>query len=253
MLSQAVGFSDGNPTTESYLICTSHRSGSNLLCQVLTDSKVAGKPGEYFSENLRARFTGLLSLPENLTPIEFFRAAMRRTTGANGLFGAKIMPRHLRHALQTIRPAFSLSAQASDLAVLSALLPKPRFIWLRREDVLRQAISLARAKQTKAWNARKTPAAPAVFDFVQIEQCVAQIERANAFWEQWFSAEAIQPLRITYEQMVADHQQAIRALLAFVGQPITGDIPLPRLPRQADALTDDWVNRYSQLRNQTGK
>jgi Stf0 sulfotransferase len=80
MLPQAVGFS-GNPTTESYLIYTTHRSGSNLLCQVLTDSKVAGKPGEFFSDKLRARLTGLLSLPENLTPIEFFRGAMRRTTG----------------------------------------------------------------------------------------------------------------------------------------------------------------------------
>jgi LPS sulfotransferase NodH len=248
MLPQAVGFS-GNLTTESYLICTTHRSGSNLLCQVLTDSKVTGKPGEFFSDKLRARLTGLLSLPENLTPIEFFRGAMHRTTGTNGLFGAKVMPRHLQHALQVIRPAFRVAAQATDLAVLSALLPKPRFVWLHREDVLRQAISLARAKQTKAWNARKAPAIPAVFDFAQIDQCVGQIERANAFWKQWFSAQGIQVHQITYEQMVADYQRTVRAVLAFVGQPLTTDIPLPTLPRQADSLTEDWANRYAQLKN----
>ena len=247
MLPQAVGLS-GNPTTESYLICTTHRSGSNLLCQVLSDSKVAGRPGEFFSEKLRARLTGLLSLPENLPPIEFFRAAMRGTTGSNGVFGAKIMPRHLQYALQVIRPAFRLAAQATDLTVLSALLPKLRFVWLRREDVLRQAISLARAKQTKVWNARKTPTMPAVFDFAQIDQCVGQIERANAFWKQWFRAQGIQPHQITYEQMIADYQQAVRAVLAFVGQPVTSDIPPPMLLRQADSLTDDWANRYAQLK-----
>jgi LPS sulfotransferase NodH len=174
---------------------------------------------------------------------------MRRTTGANGLFGAKIMPRHLHHALQVIRPGFPLPVQATDLAVLSALLPKPRFVWLRREDVLRQAISLARAKQTKAWNARKAPAIHAVFDFAQIDQCVGQIERANAFWKQWFSAQGIQVHQITYEQVVTDYQTTVRAVLAFVGQSPTTDIPLPTLPRQADSLTEDWADRYSQLKN----
>src|SRR5262245_217928 len=247
MLPQAVD-SSGNLVTASYLICTTHRSGSNLLSQMLTDSQVAGKPGEYFSSTLQARFTKSLSLPANLTPIEFFRGAMRRTTGSTGLFGAKIMPRHLQYALQVIRLAFRLSEQETDLAVLSALLPKPRFVWLRREDVLRQAISLARAKQTKAWDARKTPATPAVFDFAQIDQCVSQIERANAFWEQWFSAQGIRPCQITYEEMVKDYQKTVGAVLTFVGQPVTADIPLPRRSRQADSLTDEWADRYAQLK-----
>jgi LPS sulfotransferase NodH len=247
MLQQAVD-SSSNSVTASYLICTTHRSGSNLLSQMLTDSKVAGRPGEYFSNTLQKRFTELLSLPANLPPIQFFREAMRRTTGTTGLFGAKMMPRHLQYALQVIRPAYRLSAQETDLAVLSALLPKPRFVWLRREDVLRQAISLARAKQTKAWNALKTPAGPAVFDFGQIDQCVSQIERANAFWEQWFRAQGIGACRITYEEMVEDYQKAVRAVLAFVGQPITAEVPRPRRSRQADSLTDEWADRYAQLK-----
>jgi len=247
MLQQAVDFS-GNLVTESYLICTTHRSGSNLLSQMLTDSKVAGKPGEYFSNTLQARFTQSLLLPANLTPIEFFRGAMHRTTGASGLFGAKIMPRHLQYALQVIRPAFRLSAQETDLAVLSALLPKPRFVWLRRKDVLRQAISLARAKQTKAWHARKTPAKPPVFDFVQIDRCVSQIEQANGFWGQWFHAQGISACQITYEEMVEDYQKAVRAVLSFVGQPIPADVPLPRRSRQADSLTEEWADRYAQLK-----
>ena len=247
MLQQAVD-SSGNLVTASYLICTTHRSGSNLLSQMLTDSKVAGKPGEYFSKTLQTRFTESLLLPADLTPIEFFRGAMRRTAGASGLFGAKIMPRHLQYALEVIRSALRLSAQETDLAVLSALLPKPRFVWLRREDVLRQAISLARAKQTKAWDAAKTPATLAVFDFAQIDQCVSQIEQANAFWEQWFRAQGIRACQITYEKMVEDYQEAVRAVLTFVGQPITADVPLPRRSRQADSVTDDWADRYAQLK-----
>src|SRR6478735_1199057 len=97
----------------SYLVCATQRSGSTLLCELLSATEVAGVPDEYF-EGLRA--TGLPRQPrqyfeepsvahiaDRLPPIDpgvperpgqfdsWFRYVLQRGTSPNGVFGAKMM------------------------------------------------------------------------------------------------------------------------------------------------------------------
>ena len=47
----------------SYLVCATQRSGSTLLCELLKDTGVAGRPEEYFEAT---RDTGAAAPPRRL-------------------------------------------------------------------------------------------------------------------------------------------------------------------------------------------
>ena len=101
----------------SYLVCSTQRSGSTLLCELLRATDVAGAPDEYFE---RLRGTGLPRQPrqyfedafvqeiaERLPPTapgnpeqpgefeHWFRYVLQRGTTLNGVFGAKMMWNYL--------------------------------------------------------------------------------------------------------------------------------------------------------------
>jgi LPS sulfotransferase NodH len=51
---------------------------------------------------------------------------------------------------------------------------------------------------------------------------------------------------VVYEDLVADQQWILRGVLAFLGIEIPADFRTPEthLKKQADALTDLWVEKY---------
>jgi LPS sulfotransferase NodH len=64
--------------SSAYIICGTPRCGSNLLCQSLADTGVAGLPGEHFRG---IPFVG---------GVEHIDRTIERFTGANGVYGARV-------------------------------------------------------------------------------------------------------------------------------------------------------------------
>lgn len=159
------------------------------------------------------------------------------------------MRRHLQLALTTLRRDLKLPPERSDHAVLLTLLPAVRYIWLVREDIVRQAVSLCRAKQTNLWTAREDATFAPVFEFEKIEQCVTQLQRTDKKWEEWFAAQRLAPLRVTYESLTSDYGSTVRTILHHIGVPTPAKIKPPTLQRQADALSEDWAQRYLRMKN----
>jgi len=54
------------------------------------------------------------------------------------------------------------------------------------------------------------------------------------------------PLVIDYEDLSASYESTIAAVLRYIGlaQDAPASLPPPRLRRQSDAISDDWVYRY---------
>src|SRR5437016_3066195 len=77
---------DPSPIVSSYLICSTPRSGSNFLCEVLRATGVAGFPDEYFwnPPYWRERWD-VGDFPS------YFRRLLREGTSPNGVFGSKMM------------------------------------------------------------------------------------------------------------------------------------------------------------------
>ena len=217
----------GADTRTSYIVCSVPRSGSSLLCELLCNTEVAGAPTEFFDPELMGQFRerwGASSFEDYVTTL------LRKKTSPNGVFGVKVHWGQLR------------SLGGSDPA---DLLPGLRYVHIRREDVLRQAISWVRALQTNQWASSHDALHDAAFDREQIRLYLDRIRAEDSAWEEFFAARSIAPCRVVYERLVDEPAGTVRAVLGFLGIDDPGQVAPLTLERQADALTDEWVARYT--------
>ena len=229
----------------SYLVCATSRSGSNLLCGLLKGTGVAGRPEAYFGEHepCWARRWGASE------PVEYVHGAIREGTGAGGVFGAKVLWLHLPGFLAKLE-AVQGRWDLDERALLEGTFPGLRFVWIRREDVVAQAVSFAKAMQTDQWTAldpRRPDRVPR-FDFAQIHRFVGEIEEQNAAWRRWFRANGITPHHVSYEDLVADMEAVTRRLLGSLDVAVPEDTAIaPQHERQADSVNAEWAVRYRQM------
>src|SRR3954452_15582546 len=100
-----------------YAICTSPRSGSNLLCQILSSTGVLGHPLEYFNTSGRRAYTDP-AFPEH--PTEQIRWILTKGATPNGVYGVKLF-------------AFQHDQIAKHVDWTEAL-PRLEYIYLERND-----------------------------------------------------------------------------------------------------------------------
>jgi LPS sulfotransferase NodH len=139
--------------------------------------------------------------------------------------------------------------EEDDLAVLRSFLPEPSFVWVRREDVVAQAVSWAKAAQTGQWASFQPVQAEPEFDFDYIDGLYHLARVHDAAWARWFAAHGVEPIRVVYEELAADPAAVTEDVLARLGlEPTPDGGPAPmELSRQADAVNLDWAARYRRL------
>jgi trehalose 2-sulfotransferase len=235
----------------SYLVCATERSGSTLLCELLSATGVAGRPEEYFEflnasgrvrqpreyfpDGADPRILDLLPpLEPPLPPVpwaERLADARERGTTPNGVFGAKMMWAYLGDFREHGEPEEQLGPLA--------------WVHVERRDTLAQAISLWRALQTAQWRAEDRDAeVEPVFHAGAIIHLKHRLEVHAGAWRGWFAERGIEPLEIVYEDFAADPAPTICAVLDHVGVPSEGvSVPDPPMRRQADARSQEWVDR----------
>jgi LPS sulfotransferase NodH len=233
--------------TRSYLICSVQRAGSWLLCHALQDSGVLGVPAEYFhpgdEQIWRARW-------QAATEDEFLQALRDQPATANGVWASKMMWNYFPAAVARLRdwPRLGLAPGAAEAEVMEATFPGLRYVWLRRDDKLRQAISWWRAETTGqyALAGGDQPAPPPLFDREAITRLLQFAQDCEDGWRGWFSAHSIEPFELVYEEMTRDLATVVRGVAAFLGvalPPNPGPI-MPRLRRQADQHTERLAALY---------
>ncbi|MFI5490022.1 Stf0 family sulfotransferase [Micromonospora echinaurantiaca] len=242
---------------DSYFVCATPRTGSSLLLGLLESTGVAGRPQAYFRSPDEPLWADRWRLPRtadgDIDYADYLRAALAEGRTGNGVFGAKLMwgtVDELVARLATVHPDLA----GDDTALLGRAFGRTRFVFLRRADVLAQAVSWLRAEQTGTWfvggngeisgNAG-TGRAPR-FDAAGIRHHVEVIEEHNAAWEAWFATREIRPYRVRYEDLDRDMVAATRGVLDFLGlePPAGGGTIVARHRRQADRLNREWIQRY---------
>jgi trehalose 2-sulfotransferase len=165
----------------------------------------------------------------------------RAGTTANGVFGAKIMWAHL----------VDLGRQlgTDDLhALVDDVFDDPRFVWVRRGDTVRQAVSLWRAMQTQSWRAENEPAAgEPQYSYAALDHLVGLLSAHDAAWERFLAGAGDRVLALTYEDIASDLAAALRRTLDHIGiTPAPGVLEaLPSMRRQADERSDAWAVAYA--------
>jgi len=235
---------------KSYLICAVPRTGSYLLCDMLQATGVAGKPNEYFSPSYQKHWSERWGSEDYGS---YLRRVVEIGTTPNGIVGVKSHPWQFNHF--ATQAAGRAPVQYSERpSVLEQWFPDLHYVWLRRRDKLRQAVSYARSLQTNIWwdadlepvpNATPNPDA-LTFDFDLITQSVARLVEEEDMWRRYFVATKIEPLTIFYEDLVRDPEGSVRAVLDMlrVQPPPDAGAKRPSFRRQADATTTSWIRSY---------
>jgi LPS sulfotransferase NodH len=216
------------PRMKGVLILTEGRSGSNWLGSLLESSGNMGVPSEWFNINMHN--------PRPQGPDELIRLAVDKASTPNGRFVIKIFPRHLTSAhalfgvdlLREMRQRYDVGA-----------------VRLGRADRLRQAISYAKAIQSREWvsgtpkEARQRPQ----YNFKDVAEAYFLIEKSESFWNAYLDMARFAPEHFVYENLVEDPGPFVNACARLLDvQP--QDHLTSNLKVQRDQATEDWVDRF---------
>ena len=131
---------------DSYVICTSPRSGSTLLCKLLAATGVAGNPDSYFHRPSISDWLADLGLtrkpsaPERELLEAVFRAAIAKGTLGAGIFGLRLQ----RHSFDFFIEKLALlyPEHSNDVERLQVAFGRTLFVHPTRRDEVAQAVSM---------------------------------------------------------------------------------------------------------------
>lgn len=218
----------GAAARRGYAICTSPRSGSNLLCQLLASTCMLGRPLEYFNGPSR-RILDHPDFPDD--PRRQIDWTLTVGCTPNGIYGLKLFA--YQHA--TVSATLDWTAP----------LPELTLIQLVRRDTLGQALSWARALQTEQYRTRQQSKREAVYDADLIGTSLASLQQEEKRWQDFFAIRSEAALQIVYEDLITDPQRdidRIAGLFDFTAARI--DWSRIDVAIQRDSETEVWRRRY---------
>jgi trehalose 2-sulfotransferase len=234
----------------SYIIASTQRSGTHLLCSILRSTGVAGWPEEFFLSKPGETWEKRWNSPSRDA---YIQRVLQENTGANGVFGAVVMWSYFEQMLEMLQELRD-DKKSTAPQLLAELFNQPKYVWLRRKDRVEQAISWEMACQTGIWARRAgvspQPDATPKFDFKIIDEWCNRIATHEASWANYFRESQIEPLVLYYEDVVACHRTAVERVLRFLALPLPQEmeIPAPAIEKQANEISTQWAVAYRKLK-----
>lgn len=244
---QQLDFAEPTALRQSYVVASSDRASSVLLCRLMWQTGRLGAPWEYLNgsfEDVR----GTLAAPAERsiastmmqrlgarTPNAYVARLLARRTSSNGLFGLKTRFSDLKSALNEFPNLLKVLAPVS-------------YVYVDRRDKLAQAASAARSLVAKrlgtAGSASSGGQVPYQRDM--ISKSLGKLERQRLHWWRWFDTNGIEPLVVYYEDVTADGAEAVRSIASALD--VTSDAPnqivLPPFDQRPDAPAEQWAARF---------
>lgn len=205
----------------TYAIIFNGRSRGTLLREYLTSTQVAGTPQEYGKET------------ENFFD---FLANCRRNNVQGFLIKFNLLPR-IAHFLD------------ADV----------KYIYLQRENKIKQAISALKAEKTGYSNGPEVPNDPPLperTDFQHIELVASVYNRDEIYARTFFSEKGITPFQIFYKHLATheDRCKKIVEILNFLGVPPESmNPPTSNIVSQHTAWNDEVYRLYKEYIQEKGE
>jgi LPS sulfotransferase NodH len=200
-----------------------------MLCDVLTQSGVAGRPNEFFH---RRALADAGQVDRSLSDLQnHFKSCIATSRTPNGVFGMKLHFNQFANLFAEQR--FGLKAGAAFLSGFQ------KFILVYRRDKVLQAISEMLAGETKVWNSTEVAMRGrngrdyAEGDTVTISRIMNRLITEEQSWRDIMRQIERVPLEIAYEDMVADTEGAIANVFAELGLDVKESVA-PQTQKIAD-------------------
>ncbi|MEO6394355.1 MAG: Stf0 family sulfotransferase [Devosia sp.] len=210
------------------VIATLQRSGSNLLGELMVQTGLLGRPGEFFNPfALRATYPG-----QGKTLTERFELARQHGATANGVVAIKLFPEYV----PTLQSGFRFSEWFGT----------PVWVWLRRRDLLAQAISLSLAREQGSYISANAPKREPTYSAQGIYNTMRELASRNIRWEVYFARTGIAPIPIYYEEIESDPDRVIRAIGDAAGIELGNfrSAPPAQFQKQRTACNAEWAERF---------
>ncbi|MCA3740303.1 Stf0 family sulfotransferase [Phenylobacterium sp.] len=228
-------FADFPGPSKRYMIATTARSGSTFLCSRMAEYGTLGYPNEFLNESYIAEFDRLFPEP-NLSDFENF--VLSSFTTPNGVFGFKT--------------DFWRFRQAMELGFLKSLHhPIDLVIFLKRDDFVSQAISLALAVETNIWHGQNLPSSYVQerhmrieYNPVNIKHHARNILNQEFYWRKYIIDCGVDVFEVTYESISDNIDDIIKILserMSIKFEILNSD---PIIEKSRSDIKSIWIERF---------
>lgn len=196
------------PARLKYLIWFTPRSGSSWLTDIAKETGRLSMPGEIFNPN----FMPVMTRKMHAANMDQYIQILIRRRNTGGVFGGELTWYHLDRCFRDAED-FMRHFDGSPA------------IWLIREDIVLQAVSVVKMQQTEIAHSTEAPESARAeaearfrYDARGIARFVRHIHRAETECEKIFAEYGIKPLRMSYEhnmKMGADN--VLNAIAHHIG------------------------------------
>jgi trehalose 2-sulfotransferase len=222
------------PLRKSYIVASSYRCGSTFLCVGLWQTGLLGAPWEYLNTNFE--LGAMTARLQASSPADYVRKLLGCRTSLNGVFGMKA---HFPHFEAGLKRYPQLLETLSPLS----------YVYINRRDKLAQAVSMAKAFQTKSWTSLAKPDRSALrYDRQHIARCLEEAESQRLGWLRWFENNNVTPFVVNYEDLLADKASVIDSIVELldVAGDQTDEVDLVSIDKQGDRTNEEWIERFRQ-------
>jgi LPS sulfotransferase NodH len=215
-------------------------------------TELAGRPEEYFRPDYLALYLRDWGGPVGASIDEYTRLCINATSSDNAVFTAKLHWYQMGWLIKQLRSSADRNVPPHEL--VARQFPAVRYIHLVRSNHARQALSWYRAIQTNQWF-KIDASAPHVDerepDYQQVRWLEDLIGEHTAAWAAYFNAAGVEPLRISFEEMVRDRDQTVCRVMDELGVclPAAYRAPRGRMRQQSDGRTERWLADYLAVRD----
>jgi len=219
-----------------FFICTTARSGSNLVCDYLSNTRLIGTVAEYMNPDVVRNgwqgqsfpFRGNVSLTRYL---DFLTTAQ----GKRGVpLAVKLLYEDLEYLGQT--------------AMLHEVLKASKLLLLRRRSKVSQAISYYLAEKTGRWiHTDEGFADPEAveYDFDRIDEILNMLTRQESAWATFCDWLGVRYYDLCFEDFIAAPRKTLEALCEYAAVPMIRNFPVETtLLEQKSSLGRAFKARY---------
>jgi trehalose 2-sulfotransferase len=249
---QEIGILTNKPK-RTLIIAATPRCGSNLLCDYLYRTNKLGDPKEYFDDDIQRHLTAIeIHRIQNLinSPVEYLDNLIANTS-SNHVFSFKVM---WEHFTSNVIPIVETTRIAKSNCNSITEFFNPTFIYIKRNDIFLQAVSLYIALKTNKWsktmekNYSEQEFIPH-YNYSEIKKCLELLRSDYSNWENYFSKNNIDYVTIVYEELVNDPVKTLTNLfrrISFENIHIDEDVLNTSFFKQSNALNDEFLVKFHQ-------